>query len=281
MATAVVTVHEKITAPIWKRLLVNNPGVLLNKLEAKNQIEVPVDTPIDYTAIFSFNEANYELLAKINGHILFEAEESKIIIIQMSTIPDRIAQKVSMQIGALDDAVSPLPPATPVGAYGRDPEFFINATTWYRPDFWWMRYAQWSLANPSANQRLATLPDFVVEVISPSQGNHPLDQRRKCARWVNRGVQFAILIDYINRRTYRYATIASGLIPAGANVATLGGFPLIHEHTITWPGAAPVGMGPHFAPAVICQIPGGTHLATAINGGAPLVINHTRFQVSE
>jgi len=279
MATAVVTVHEKITGPIWKRLLVNNHGVLLNKLEAKNQIEVPVDTPVDYAAIFSFNEANYELFAEINDHILFEAEESKIIVKQMSTISDGIAGEVHGQIRAWDQAVSPLPPAAPVGKYGRDSEFLISPTTWRRPDVWWMRHAVWNAANPRATQRLATLPDFVVEVISPSQGNNPLSQRRKCARWVNRGVQFAIFIDYINRRTYRYATIASGLIPAGANVATLGGFAAIHEHTIVWPGAAPVGMGPHFAPAVICQIPGGTHLAIALNGGAPLVVDHTRFEV--
>jgi len=100
--------------------------------------------------------------------------------------------------------------------------------------------------------------------------------------WISAGVQFGILIDYHRRCTYRYATTASGLLPAPgahANVAAHPNFAAVCEERFPWPGAAPAGAGPHYGPpGFVVSIPGGTHMGIALGGAVN--INHALFRIA-
>ena len=99
----------------------------------------------------------------------------------------------------------------PVGVIqGADPEFTLPNGNFRHPDVCWTRMAVFNAFPPNLG-RVNGVPDFIVEVRSPSQRVN--DQRDKMGLWISAGVevydvkrsnscQFGILVDYLNRTTY-------------------------------------------------------------------------------
>jgi len=143
------------------------------------------------------------------------------------------------------------------------------------PDAWWIRSANWLAINPTVNCILPGVPDFVLEVISPSEP--PFGQILKMGEWIKAGVQFGIFVDYLNRVTYRYARASSNLLPAPgahANVAAHPFFSYITQEQFPWPPL--VVAIPQYGPAgFVVSIPAGTLIGIAVGGA--INIDHGEF----
>jgi len=270
---------SEISHKAFLKLKKENPKAELEKVGPRDLI-VPTETILVFDSVFSIDTWTLlELFQGINSEVRFDfISSSKFKIKEMSSISCAIALEVGTVLRNHTHAVTGGVPPFPgqcgtMQAQWRDgwmpPERRI-------PDVWWIRTAAILAMGPAVNNMLVGVPDFVLEVVSPN--DTIIGQRDKMGTWITAGVEFAIFVDYIRRRTYRYATTASGLLPAPgahANVLAHPHFAGITEEQFIWPGL--VAAVPQYGPAgFVVSIPAGTLIGIAL-GGAAININHGLF----
>jgi len=216
--------------------------------------------PLDISPIFTLPK-DFEYIEQLNEELRLETDSNNCLLIsEMSAISDGIATKCSTQ---LDIFVGNN------GYVGGSSTNFVLPVGIRKPDAWWTRTLIHQ-AQVVGNQQVGA-PDFAIEVRSPTETL--MHQRRKGGMWVQNGVQFVIMVDYIGRSTYSYALTASGLLPAinGANVVAAPNWGNVTEERTPWPAPpAPDAFGRILGPALVVAVPAATHLG-AFN------LNHALF----
>lgn len=255
-----------------KQFLSQHPGKEISRDPSSNDsIIVPSGCEINI-APFCFDTWELvDIFLALNPEPRIEfVSTSSFIIKIMSKISDNIAQRAMVQITNANMA------AGDVGAEGgASAEFRDN---WHAPHFLkadghWTINVNHFASNPTANNRVRAVPDFVLEVRSPT--DQLVDQQQKMRRWITGGVNFGILIDCVDQvpTTYCYATTASGLLPApgaNANTTAIGG---VTQQSFPWPPLPPIAAnGIQYGPPLLVPIPAGSIIGAALPG--LLNINH-------
>jgi len=250
-------------------------------------LEITTNFKFDLTPLFSGFKSiidNYDIICALNQELVFELYGTQFIIKQMSGISSAIESEITGQLRA----VNGIGPAQLGSLRSGSPEFQINGAEFRRPDVIWMTIARNAAIAPLAPlKRYNGVPELVFEIRSPSQTQN--EMKSKMGEWITAGVEFGILVDYINLVTYRYATTASGLLPAIGNANAAGGTSHAHpdpiyaatitEENFIWPALPGVAAnGCQYGPALVVQIPVGT--AFGILVGGPININHATLPLT-
>jgi len=290
--TSFLTLQEEINKSTLGKLQELNRDVPVFRLgPSKNQLEITPNSKFDLKPLFSGLVSivnNYDIICSLNPDLVLELYGTQFLIKQMSIVSSQIETEIGRQI----ITIIGVGPGQIGSALSGSPEFKINpgvTNDFRRPDVAWMSAAtKLAIQPPPGQRRCNGVPDLVVEIRSDSQSQ--MDQRDKMGEWVNAGVNFGILVDYIGSVTYCYATLASGILPAIGAVNATGGTAHAHpnvlyagtivEETFNWPLPlpAPVG-GNQWGPALNVPIPAGTTFGIA-NGGVVNNINHTNFKLN-
>jgi len=287
--TYILTFPEEIRKPTLRKLQDLNSKVKVFKLgPSKNQLEITPNLKFDLKPLFSGYKSIvdvYDIICKLNPEVVFELYGTLFLIKQMSGISSGIESKITEQLGVINGNG----PAELGSLHSGSPEFKINPlinNQFRRPDIAWMTFGTENAITPVfPNKRYNGVPELVIEIRSESQSQ--MEQKDKMGEWINSGVEFGILVDYINQHTFRYATAASGLLPAIGNVNATGGTAHVHPNVIyagiteedfIWPALPPLAVnGLQYGPAFVVQIPVGTAFGQAVGGN--ININHANFRV--
>eukprot|EP01119_Soliformovum_irregulare_P019169 TRINITY_DN6015_c0_g1_i1.p1 TRINITY_DN6015_c0_g1~~TRINITY_DN6015_c0_g1_i1.p1 ORF type:complete len:362 (+),score=49.74 TRINITY_DN6015_c0_g1_i1:33-1088(+) len=242
-----------------------------------NTICIPRGRKIDLEPIFSLTPRNYDILEALNPNLRFELVEHHLIVKHiMSIVSANIHNKIGATLENLNGAVA-FPGHGIVAT--EQAQFLIPATGSYlSADVSFMSHATYNAMGAYQGTRMPGVPEFVVEVRSPSQTS--AEQRDKMAVWIQAGVDCCVLVDPVSRVTRLYATTASGMLPAigAANTIAHPNDPFITEESFPWPALPALVGGRQGGPALVVNIPAGSAVVGLMGA---IALNHATWIVGK
>jgi len=258
-------------AKALQKIATLNPQIKIEKL-CDNKISLTTARAINFKGIWDISaQRNFEQLADLNKDLKLELIKSNLVISPpMSSIIGQLFHwnfAGGNRFGILGESST---------------QYLLPNGDFLSPDHGWYTFARWLAVNNRAcdKNRFPDVPHYVNETVSAHDS--VLDQRDKCGRWISSGVEVASLIDKFRRRTYLYASTASGFLPPGPGVNVHPNYLGVTEQTFVWPALPPpvainLFHNVQYGPAFIVPLPAG---CTMVATGGPFGIDHSQFILS-
>jgi len=164
-------------------------------------LEMPWSTyiPIELPAQESMTEEEFFRFCAANKHIKIERDENKQILIMPPAGLESDGQSFSigLELGKWNST------HLAGKCFGSSAEFTLPDGSVRSPDAAWLSKEKWDALSEKEKQTFGHVaPDFIVEVMSPSDDFHQLQD--KMLHWIKNGVRLGWLIYPENKLTYIY-----------------------------------------------------------------------------